>query len=415
MNLTKKLSTLFLTTILSAGYLPALAQTKYIVELGATDSVYSEILEESREYYVHLPESFDPESEHLYPVLYVLDGDYIMDAVSTVYKYYWGGFMPEMIIIGIANLENRKRDLTTSDLAYEQGVRFNGEQGGAEQFTAFLEKELLPHIENKYPVSSFRSLIGHSYGGLFTINAFLNHRDLFANYLAIDPSLDWDQQALLKKAQKLLPASDFTGKSLFISLGGQLNMQDEKVTIDNVMSDTTENTLSARSKIEFSKAAEAARENGLRFQWKYYPDDLHLTVVLPSIMDGLISLFSWFQMEQTYRFNDPDTPAEELMEIVRAREKKLTENFGYFVAPYDEELLNILGYMNLDMGLVERSRAFFLLCIEYYPLSANAYDSMADFYISQEDHEKALEYASFAYELSGSEIHRQKVEELRNK
>lgn len=415
MRMTNKVAILLISICLLSFMLPSSAQVKNIIEIGTIESLYSEILEESREFYVQMPDSYNPESEHLYPVMYVLDGESILEAATTVYHYYWGGYMPEMIIIGISNLNKRNRDLTTSDLSYTQGEKFNGDQGGAEQFTAFLEKELLPHIETNYPVSSYRTLIGHSYAGLFTINALLNHPALFANYLAIDPSLDWDEQRLLKQAREELPIKDFTGKSLFVSLGGQLHMADSKITIDNVMSDSSDFTSFARSNIEFSSLAEANSANGLNFQWKYYPDDLHGTVPLPSIMDGLIYLFKWFQMEHTDKFNNPDTPAEELMEIVRARELKLTDHFGYKEAPYDEGLLNMLGYMNLDMGFTEKSKAFFLLGIEYYPLSANAYDSLADYYIAQEDFAKALEYASLAFELSGSEVHKQKVKELKAK
>ena len=67
--------------------------------------------------------------------------------------------------------------------------------GGAERFTQFLADELIPTIERTYPTSGHRTLIGHSYAGLFTIHTLIHHPDLFRNYVAIDPSLDWDDQA----------------------------------------------------------------------------------------------------------------------------------------------------------------------------------------------------------------------------
>lgn len=385
------------------------AQSENIIEIGSIDSVYSDILKESREFYVQLPESFQAGSKRKYPVIYLLDGASLMDAATTVYNYYWGGFMPEMVIIGISNRENRTRDLTTSEIEYRRGAEFTQENGGAEIFTAFMEEELIPHIEANYPVTGYRTLIGHSYAGLFTINALIGHSDLFANYLAIDPSLDWDEQKLQKEAMEAFGNRSFSGKSLFISLGGQLHMQNYEINIDNVMQDTSEYSLFARSNIEFSTAAEANPQNDLNFEWKYYPRDLHGTVPLPSILDGLIFLFDWFQMEHTDKFNSPDTPIDELIQIIRAREKKLSAHFGYFVPPYDEELLNMLGYMNLEMGLKERSLAFFLLGIEYFPLSANAFDSLADYYVAQNDFQNALKYVSTAYELSGSEYHKERI------
>ena len=129
---------------------------------------------------------------------------------------------------------------------------FQAENGAAANFSTFIESELIPFIENKYPVTNFRTLIGHSYGGLFTIYTLINHPQLFSNYIAIDPSLDWDNQKIIKQAQSKLASANYEGKSLFMSLGGQLHMQNAAITIDNVMEDSSSFTLFARSNIEFS-------------------------------------------------------------------------------------------------------------------------------------------------------------------
>ena len=157
-----------------------------------------------------------------------------------------------MILVGISNSKNRTRDLTTSTITEKYGMPFNQENGEANNFRIFLEIELIPFIEKKYSVSSFRTLIGHSYGGLFTINTLLNHSDLFSNYLAIDPSLDWDNQKIVKQTEEVLTKNNFEGKALYMSLSGQLHMQNSEITIDNVMQDTTDYTAFARSNISLS-------------------------------------------------------------------------------------------------------------------------------------------------------------------
>ena len=60
-------------------------------------------------------------------------------------------------------------------------------------------------------------------------------------------------------------------------------------------------------------------------------------------------------------FNDPDTPVQDLVDLIRKREQKLKEHFSYFVPPYDEGLLNMLGYMYMEMGQLQKSLAIFLL------------------------------------------------------
>ena len=388
---------------------------RFLSEIGIIDSVYSETLKEQREIYIQFPAYFNPESNIKYPVVYVLDGDVLLPTVANVLGYYSGGFTPDMIIVGISNGNNRTRDLTTSKIEERRGMPFNQEHGEADNFRKFIEAELIPFIEDKYPVSSFRTLIGHSYGGLFAIHMLINHAELFSNYIAIDPSLDWDNQKLLKEAGEKLASQDYKGKSLFMSLGGQLHMQEPTVTIENVMEDTSEFTLFSRSNITFSNMVKKNSENGLAHEWKFYPRDLHGTIPFPSIMDGLISTFNWYQMEKTDKFNSPSTPKEELFEIVNYRAKKLEDYFGYAVPPYPEDLFNALGYMSLDMEQVEKSEMFFKFAIEFYPKSINTYDSMSEYYERIGDVDNALIFATKAYEMNQDDYYKQRVKKFTKK
>ncbi len=387
----------------------------FLQKVGVEDSLYSKILNESRKIYIQLPASYNPDKNHKYPVVFILDGEIFLPAVNEVQNYYSGGFTPEMVLVGISNDKNRIRDLTTSTITTKYGMPFNAENGEAADFINFIGKELIPFIENKYPVTNNRTLVGHSYGGLFAIYTLINRPDLFCNILAIDPSLDWDNQKLLKEAQKLLPDQKYENKSLFMSLSGQLHMQNSKVTIDNVMQDTTEFTLFARSNIAFSNVVRKNSKNGLVFDWKFYPRDLHGTISLPSIMGGLISLFEWYQMENTDKINSFDTPKEELLSIIKYREKKLKDHFGYFEPPYPEELLNMSGYMNMDMQQIEKAKMYFELAIEYYPESANAFDSMAHYYETKGDLTNAIKYVTKAFELSNSDSYKKRIEGLKEK
>ncbi|MBK8489320.1 MAG: prolyl oligopeptidase family serine peptidase [Saprospirales bacterium] len=387
----------------------------FLQKVGMLDSLYSQALHESREFYVQLPPGYNPEKNQKYPVVYILDGEVFLPTVHIVHEFYSGGFIPEMILIGISNSKNRTRDLTTSSKKTQYGMPFNEDNGEAANFLKFIAEELIPFVEGKYPATDFSTLIGHSYGGLFAIYTLLNHPHLFANYLAIDPSLDWDDQKLLKEAQGTLASQHYEGKSLFMSLSGQLHMQNPQVTIDNVMQDSSDFTLFARSNIAFSNLLRQHTENGLSFAWKFYPHDLHGTIPLPSIMDGLISLFEWFQMEHTDKINSPDTPKEELSSIVKYRANKLQRHFGYPVPPYPEELLNMSGYMNMDMQQPEKAKMYFEFAIAYYPESANAYDSMADYYEMQHDKANALKFVTKAYEISGSEYHKERIDRLNEK
>ena len=200
-----------------------------------------------------------------------------------------------------------------------------------------------------------------------------------------------------------------------MSLSGQLHMQKPEVTIDNVMQDTSDFTIFARSNMAFSEIAKQNDQNGLDFNWKFYPKDLHGTISFPSILDGLIKVFDWYQMENTYKINAFETPKEELFDIIKYREKKLKDHFGYWVPPYPEELLTMSGYMNMDMNQHEKAKMYFELAIEFYPKSPNTYDSMADYYERNEDYDNALKFVTKAYEINANDYYKKRIEELREK
>jgi len=411
MCMLKKITFLIFFVITIAQTQLSVAQITYNSEIGVLDSLHSAVLNESRKIYVQLPDGYNPDSSYKYPVAYILDGEHHLNALNTVHSYYSGGFMPEMILVGISNDTNRNRDLTTS-IVDDPWIK---ESGGADTFIKFIEQELIPYVESIYPVTNYRTLIGHSYGGLFTINTLMYHSQLFENYIAIDPSLDWDDQKLVKQSKELMAGEKFKNKALFMSLDGQLHPSDKSITIDNVVKDTTGATFSPRSNIAFAELIKANPANGLTFEWKFYPNDLHGTIPLPSIMDGLLGLFTWYQMENTDKINSPDTSLEELSQIIKNRERKLQSHFGYMEAPYPEDLLNMSGYMNMDMQQMDKAKMYFEFCVEYYPESANAYDSLADYYVSQKDFKNALINVTKAYELSGDAYHKKRMEEFMGK
>ena len=404
----------FVTLLLVVGVGFSFAQNeKFQQNLAIADSLYSDVLQEQRLIYVQYPDNYDPNDNVNYPVAFVLDAEFLMPTVHNFQGYYSGGFTPEMILIGISTLNNRTRDLTTSVITESYGMPYTRENGKASNFAKFMADELIPYVEANYRVTSFRTLIGHSYGGLFTVYALLHHPELFSNYLAIDPSLDWDNQKLIKEGEQLLASKSYEGKSLFISLNGQLHWQNAAITIDNVMDDTSDDTLFPRSNITFRNSIHSHKSNGLAFQWKFYPNDLHGTIQFPSVRDGLIAMFEWFQMENTDKINSFETSTADLNRIIRYRVDKLEQHFGYKVAPYPEDLLNMSGYMSMDMQNMDRAQLYFKTAMEFYPNSANVYDSMSDFYERKEDTKNALKYAEMANSKEPSEYLKKKIDRLK--
>jgi tetratricopeptide (TPR) repeat protein len=247
------------------------------------------------------------------------------------------------------------------------------------------------------------------------MHVLIHYPDLFDNYIAIDPSLDWDNRQLLSEAKEILPFVDYSNKSLFISLNGQLHMQKPEMTIANVMKDSTDFTSFSRANLAFSDLIKEHADNGLAYEWKFYPRDLHGTIPFPSMMDGLISVFEWFQMEDVHKFNNPESTINELRSLMQYRANKLEEHFGNVVPPYPDFLLNVLGYMSMDIGQMAKAKMFFEFVIEFYPDSANAYDSMADYYERNGDFVSALANIQKAYNIKQEDYYKERIEMLKKK
>src|SRR5690606_18835970 len=72
--------------------------------------------------------------------------------------------------------------------------------GGADDFLAFLTKDLRDDLSRRFPVNPSRHILsGHSFGGLFALRVLLSRPESFQKYIALSPSIWWDDRRLLKE------------------------------------------------------------------------------------------------------------------------------------------------------------------------------------------------------------------------
>jgi len=296
---------------------------------------------------------------------------------------------PEMIVVAIPNTD-RTRDLTPThvDVAFGDSS-YVKTSGGGDKFLDFIEKELIPQVEEHYPATGYRTFIGHSFGGIAVLNALLERPHMFANYVAIDPSLWWDDRVLLKKADSIFSKSTYTDKSLFV---GVANTMPSAMAYADVERDTTEETDHIRSILKFIKSTDHVN-SGLNFGWNYYHDDSHGSVPLITEYDALRFLFPWYTLHslEDKIFPEPSVTPDELIGMVKQHYKNVSEHFGYDVLP-SEGMINGMGYQLLQMKLPEYAFKFFDLNVKNYSKNANVYDSMGDYYLAQSDTVKAIEF-----------------------
>jgi len=412
-----KLKSLCIGILLVLSYTIGSAQSKHLINIGQSESIYSKILKEERTIWVQVPASANAKTNHpnTYPVVYVLDGGVHFLSVCAVMNQLSPGSVPEMIVVGIANSANRTRDLSPTKVKEARGYsEWVKESGGGERFTDFIAQELIPYIDNTYPTASNKTFVGHSFGGLLVVNTLINRPELFNNYIAIDPSLWWDNEALTRDIADKLSSERHKNKSLFLSISNPLPADTEK-DINVLIKDNSMNTEGLRATHRFSTTVSEATNSSVHFNYKYYENEDHGTIPLISTYDGMRFLFSWYKMSGALVdvIKHPKTTEEELTKAFNSRFDMLSKHLGYQVYP-EEEMLNNLGYMFMSNS-PEKSLGFLKMAIKHYPKNANGYDSLSDYYESQNDIQNAILYGEKALEISGSTYHKNKLEKLKNR
>lgn len=317
----------------------------------------STILGEDRVVLVRTPAGYET-NKLSYPVLYMTDGDaHIGHTSSTIEFLTRNGRTPEMIVVGVTNTD-RTRDLTPAKSTNKNpdGVLQFPTAGGANNFLKFFETELIPQIEKDYRVQPYRILAGHSFGGLFAIHAMITKPALFNSYVAVSPSLQWENAEALKRAEEFLKNQKELRVTLYTSLGNEPGGIGES----------------------FDKFREVLAQTNIKgFEWQAerMDDEDHGSVVLRSHYAGLRKVYAGWQGPL-----DPDSGA--IVGGLKGADehyKKLSDRFGYSI-PVPENLINQMGYQLLAANKPEEAIAVFKTNVERYPASANPYDSLAEAY-----------------------------------
>jgi len=182
--------------------------------------IHSNVLKEDRVIWVRTPPGYQ-QSKAVYPVVYQTDAPgHVNEIGSTIDFLVNNNRMPPLIVVGIANTD-RNRDLTPThaDIKNPDGtVTAFPTSGGADRFLDFIQTELIPEIEKRYRTAPYRIFAGHSFGGLLAIHALITRPDLFNAYIAVSPSLQWDDGHTLRRAQQFFATHAELKKALFFSL-----------------------------------------------------------------------------------------------------------------------------------------------------------------------------------------------------
>lgn len=337
------------------------------ISIGKSYTLKSEVLGEERPFSVYLPLDYSPNGKPI-PVIYLLDGDYHFHHTTGVVHFLsTQGRMPGMMVVAIPNTTDRTRDLTPEILKDEEAKKNFPTGGQAHKMLSFIKDELIPHIDKNYHTSPYKTLIGHSFGGIFAVNAFLEEPDLFDSYISISPSMWWDDQSLVDKAEKMLKDKPELDVYFYMTMGNEGGSM-------------------LGGAMKLAALFEEYEYPGFEWDFKVMKEETHGSVPHRSTYYGLEKIFkSWFSADVAEIYGTGG------MEAVESHYGKISEKLGYSWE-ISETDLNNLGYSLMRRNKLAEAKEIFARNIKEHPKSYNTYDSMAEAFMASKENEKAIEH-----------------------
>lgn len=171
----------------------------------------SRYLEFERDIIVYLPPSYKKQPHRRYPVLYMHDGNNVMDPRTSFAGVAWQvndtveqlvamGKMEEIIVVGVYNTPARMYEYTWTQMVIDGNVPRGGH---GKKYARFLAKELKSFIDKKYRTLANRNntaVMGSSLGGLINFYIGRHYHDIFGKIAMMSPSFWWGNGIVYKHA-----------------------------------------------------------------------------------------------------------------------------------------------------------------------------------------------------------------------
>ena len=237
---------------------------------------------EGRDYriMVSLPEGDVPYTGG-YPVIYVVDGNAFFPALHAAKRAQER--LKGSIVVAIGYPSDTPYDFNRRafDLSPPQPAERNDPpQGGQDLFLDFIEKRLMPKVNERFKVDQDqRSLVGWSFGGMFGIYTLFTRPALFQHVVAVSPSLWWRDRFLLE------PERVFTQQAH----AGKLNLTHSSLSIvvgDREMAQEIQDARSLQLRLE------NLSQYGLRSAFQIEAGEDHTSIMFRTstrVLDDLLS------------------------------------------------------------------------------------------------------------------------------
>lgn len=258
-------------------------------------------LQEKREVRYYIPEDYTPEKK--YPLVVVLDAEYLFDNVVANAKFY-SAFqgMPQAIIVGI---DQNKDELRWYDCEFEEDTGLPTEKG--KQFFEFIGQEVIPYLENKYSTAAFKMFVGYDITANFGNFYLFKEKSLFDAFISISPLLAPEMETRLP--QRLAEMD----KKIFYHLivEGEKNKQTPRM-------------------MALDKAIKTIDKESLYYVFDQYEDTNDITIATYGISKAWDNIFNIFRPISPKEYKEKLLTSEEpVYDYLKNKYETIQELFGF--------------------------------------------------------------------------------------
>nr|WP_298924051.1 alpha/beta hydrolase-fold protein [uncultured Allomuricauda sp.] len=310
-------------------------------------------LQERRGVSYYFPEDYSDEKK--YPLIVVLDAEYLFDIVVANAKFYSKHHrMPQAIIVGIDQAED---DIRWEDCDFEQTTGLPTEKGA--QFYEFLGTELIPYLETNYNIAPFKMFAGYDITANFGNYFLFKDKSLFNSYLSISPVLAIEMESRVPSR-----LSDLNQEIFY-------NIILEK-----------EKTEDRQRILQMNNAIKSIDKETLHYFFDEYNDADHVSIAAYGISKAFDNVFKIFR---------PISPKEYKTEILTSDEPvfkyledryNMIENLLGFKKPVELNDIMAIYAACLKKEDIESLKPLAELCKKQFP------DTMLGFYFEGEYYEE---------------------------
>jgi predicted alpha/beta superfamily hydrolase len=243
----------------------------FFLNISFSQTIYenfeSDFLKDTRELKVQLPRNYNENISKEYPLIIVLDGDYMFEAVSGSVDYlsYWGN-IPESIIVGVNQINTRYDDCSVLD-----NIDFVPISSTA-NFYDFISEELIPYFDKNYRTTKFKVAVGHEATANFINYFLLNNKTSFSGFIAISPKFSYNME------NYLIERFDKIKTNVFYYLAS---------------SDRDFKSIDERTK-ELSRNLNSSKNELISFKYKQYNNLTHYNLPIHSVSEGFEHVFETY-------------------------------------------------------------------------------------------------------------------------